>query len=102
MMGASSICSPNGCLTPRRGKRFSSTIRSAFTSSDIAPAAGGGPPPARQNVPFGFISVMPNLGQASGDAEALIESIRDWTAGFAVPLRAIVIDTLARAIGGGD
>lgn len=56
-----------------------------------------------QGVPFGMISVAPDLGHTSGDDVQLIEAIREWLASKGnPPLRAIAIDTLARAMKGAD
>ena len=56
-----------------------------------------------QRVPFGFIPVMPDLGHRSGDAEALVASIRGALIEHdSPPLRVVAIDTLARAMSGAD
>jgi len=56
-----------------------------------------------KGVPFAFIPVMPDLGHASGDAEVLITTVRAWLAQIGnPPLRAIALDTLARAMNGAD
>ena len=53
-----------------------------------------------KKIPFGLISVMPNLGNGSGDAEILKAEIARALEGLGVPLRAIAIDTMRRAIPG--
>jgi hypothetical protein len=46
---------------------------------------------------------MPDLGHGTEDAELLIASIREWLARIGNPvLRAVAIDTLARAMNGAD
>jgi RecA-family ATPase len=52
-------------------------------------------------IPFGLIPVVPNLGTGTADRDVLIRDIKDAIAGLdGVPLRAIVIDTVRRAIPG--
>jgi len=56
-----------------------------------------------RGIPFCFIPVMPDLGHASGDADVLIATITRWLAAIGnPPLRAVAIDTLARAMNGAD
>jgi AAA domain len=56
-----------------------------------------------KGVPFAFIPAMPDLGHSSGDAEELITTVRAWLAQIGnPPLRAIALDTLARAMNGAD
>lgn len=54
------------------------------------------------DVPFGLITVAPNLGSKKGDAQRLIKEIQAQTAELGWTLGAIVIDTLARVMGGAD
>jgi len=53
-----------------------------------------------QGVPFALIPVMPNLGTGSDDSKRLIHEITAVTAELHVPIRAIGIDTLRRAMPG--
>jgi hypothetical protein len=56
-----------------------------------------------QGVPFYLIPVAPNLGKIDGDAPELIRTIREYvTAAGCPPIRAIVIDTLARSMKGAE
>jgi hypothetical protein len=56
-----------------------------------------------QGVPFGIITVAPDFGHASGDAEELIKLIKVWLDSVGnPPLGAIALDTLARAMKGAD
>ncbi len=50
-------------------------------------------------LPFFMIADAPNLGQLSGDADALITSISEQCQ---TPVQLVIIDTLARTMGGGD
>jgi RecA-family ATPase len=52
------------------------------------------------SLPFGLISVVPNLGTGTEDRDALTKEIETATSGLDVPLRAIAIDTLRRAMPG--
>jgi hypothetical protein len=54
-----------------------------------------------KGAPFGLIPMAPNLGREDGDDLKMIDTVRDWVAGKP-PLRAIVIDTLSRAVRGAD
>lgn len=63
--------------------------RAGYISTGRAPAQG---------VDFALISAAPNLGTAAGDYERLVETIA--AAGIAPGL--VVIDTIAKAIGGAD
>jgi RecA-family ATPase len=52
-------------------------------------------------IPFAFIPGMPDLGHATEDADLLIATVQEWLATIGnPPLRAIAIDTLARAMNG--
>jgi hypothetical protein len=56
-----------------------------------------------QGVPFVLVPVAPDLGRASGDAETLIETIRECLNAIGnPPLRAVAVDTLARSMKGAD
>jgi hypothetical protein len=54
---------------------------------------------AKSEVPFFAVDVMPNLGTISGDAEALVDLVRAAIP-EGLPVAAIIIDTLARAMTG--
>jgi hypothetical protein len=54
-------------------------------------------------VPFGIISVAPDLGHNTGDEQELIANIRNWLALKGnPPLRAVALDTVARTMNGAD
>lgn len=56
-----------------------------------------------QGVPFAFIPAMPALGTSAEDIERLTSTVQHWLdATGNPPLRAIAIDTLARAMAGAD
>lgn len=57
-------------------------------------------PPAQ--VPIAVVPAVVNLGPGGRDAERVIEAAAAVKAKTAQPVRLIVIDTLARAMGGGD
>jgi hypothetical protein len=52
------------------------------------------------NAPFALIPVMPNLGTGRQDLEQLIAEINKATSGLALPVRAVLVDTLRRATPG--
>lgn len=55
-----------------------------------------------QGLPFGLIPAAPNLGREHGDDLKVIDTLRAWLKTGRPPLRAIVIDTMARAMPGLD
>jgi hypothetical protein len=55
-----------------------------------------------EDVPFAIVPVSLDLLHGDGDVEAVIASARRTAADFGVPIRLIVIDTLSRALAGGD
>jgi len=55
-----------------------------------------------EDVPFAIVPVSLDLLHGDGDVEAVIASARRPAADFGVPIRLIVIDTLSRALAGGD
>jgi hypothetical protein len=52
------------------------------------------------NVPFGLIPAMPNLGTGTADRDVLTKEIEQAIRHLKVPLRAIAIDTVRRAMAG--
>jgi RecA-family ATPase len=52
------------------------------------------------NVPFGLIPAMPNLGTGTADRDVLTKDIEQAIRHLKVPLRAIAIDTVRRAMPG--
>ncbi len=55
-----------------------------------------------QAVPFGLISHPLDLRSSNADLNALVSQIKEFQAQTPHPIRLVVIDTLARAIAGGD
>jgi len=56
-----------------------------------------------QKVPFGIITVAPDLGHKPGDVEVLTDQVRAWQKKNGnPPVRAIAIDTAARTLKGAD
>jgi hypothetical protein len=56
-----------------------------------------------QKVPFGIITLAPDLGHTPGDAEELKNQVRAWLQEKGnPPVRAIAIDTVARTLKGAD
>ena len=56
-----------------------------------------------QKVPFGIITVAPDLGHKPGEAEVLKDQVRAWLEEKGnPPVRAIAIDTVARTLKGAD
>jgi hypothetical protein len=54
------------------------------------------------DIPFGVITVPLNILDPNADTAPLIEQARAWAARKGVPLRLVVLDTLARAMAGGN
>jgi len=58
--------------------------------------------PARVDIPFAVIPASVDLLSAEGDVSAIIEQVRRTSANVSAPVRLIVIDTLSRALAGGN
>lgn len=56
----------------------------------------------QEDIPFVLLPAKVNLWDGEADTDALIQEIEHWRGTFDVPLRLIVIDTLAKAMTGGD
>lgn len=55
-----------------------------------------------RETPFALITDCPNLGAAEGDVPLLLQRIREQQSLLPIPVKAIVIDTLARTMVGAD
>lgn len=55
-----------------------------------------------EDLPFVLLPAKVNLWDGDAETDALIAEIQHWATTFSVPLRLVVIDTLAKAMTGGD
>ncbi len=52
--------------------------------------------------PFALVTSAPDLGTLDGDADRLIDAIKDQTTDFVTPPQLVILDTLARSTAGAD
>jgi hypothetical protein len=57
---------------------------------------------AADDLPFVFLPGKINLWDGNADTDAFIAEVKHWTSQMTVPLRLIIIDTLSKAMTGGD
>lgn len=90
-----------GCRASRKGGvvYISAEAGEGFKRRAIAARDDMG---LNDDTPFALVTMAPNLGRADGDAQALIEAIREQTDRAGWRADCVIVDTLARAAQGID